>query len=144
MNVNGGPITNSVVFMGSDRNDPELREMAEESVADVGAFAVLLGGNDEEVGRGLLHVVVYVRLVCYFSDNLDPGLLRECLEEQFAHELGFVRDQDPKRSDHCLPLWANQSWPISINAMLYLGRFNAESKKNQRRRKQSMERPCPE
>jgi hypothetical protein len=71
--------------MGSNRDDPEFREMAEKCVADVWSFAVLFCGNDEEVGRGLLNVVMDVRLVCDFTDNLNPRLLRECLEEQFTH-----------------------------------------------------------
>jgi len=85
MNVDGGPITNGVIFMGGDRDDPKFREMAKKCVADVWSLAVLCCGHDEEVGRGLLHVVVDVRLVCHFTNNLDPGLLRECLEKQFAH-----------------------------------------------------------
>jgi hypothetical protein len=32
-----------------------------------------------------LNVVMDVRLVCDFTDNLNPRLLRECLEEQFTH-----------------------------------------------------------
>jgi hypothetical protein len=85
MDVNGGPVTDSVVFMGSDRDDAKLRKMAEKSVANVGALPVLFRGNDQEVGRRLLNVVVNSGFVLYLANDLNPGLLGECLEEQFTH-----------------------------------------------------------
>jgi len=79
MDVNGGPVTDSVVFMGSDRDDAELREMAEQCVADIRTFPVGLRGNYQEVGRRLLNVVVNGGFVLYLANDLDPGLFGECL-----------------------------------------------------------------
>ncbi len=66
MNVHGGPVANSVVLMGRDSDNAEFRKMAEKCVANVGPFAVLFSGDDEEVWRELLDVVVDVGLVGHF------------------------------------------------------------------------------
>jgi hypothetical protein len=100
MDIHGSPVTNGVILMGGDGNDAKLGEVAKERVANVGTFAVLLGRYDEEIGGGLLDMLVDVRLVGHFANDLDPRLLRKRLEKQFPHQFGFVGDQDPERSDH--------------------------------------------
>jgi len=100
MDIHGSPVTNGVILMGSDGNDAKLGEVAKKRVANIWTFAVLLGRYDEEIGRGLLDVLVDVRFVGYFANDLDPRLLCERLEKQFPHQFGFVRNQDPERSDH--------------------------------------------
>jgi len=74
-----------VVLVGRDSDNAELRKMAEECVANVGPFAVLFGGDDKEVWRELLDVVVDVGLVGHFPDDFNPGLLCKRFEQQLAH-----------------------------------------------------------
>jgi len=73
MNVDGGPVANSVVLVGRDSDDAEFTENGGKVLSQMsGPFAVLFGGDDEEVWRELLDVVVDVGLVGHFPDDFNP------------------------------------------------------------------------
>src|SRR5260370_3155910 len=58
MNVKRSPVTNRVVLVRGDGDDAEFRELPEECVTNVGAFAALFCSNNHEIGRGTFHGVV--------------------------------------------------------------------------------------
>jgi hypothetical protein len=90
-----------MILVRGNGDDAELWEVTEECVADVGTIAVLFGRNHEEIGGGPLHVIVNVRLVCYFTDNFDIGLICERCEDELSHEPRTICHEDPNNLFHC-------------------------------------------
>jgi len=64
--------------------------MAEKCVANVGPFAVLFGGDDKEVWRELLDVVVDVGLVGHFPDDFNQGCSASVSSSNSRISLGLL------------------------------------------------------
>jgi len=95
MDIERGPIADGATLAGRHGEDLHLRMCAENRVANIGTPSRLIQCDHKEIGQSLIHAIGNFHFVGYFSDNLDSGLIRERLKNQFPHEPRSVRHEDP-------------------------------------------------
>src|SRR5258708_312179 len=100
MNLERSPVVNDGVLLRRDCDDAHLRVLAEQLVTNAWPSAGLVERDDHEIGQGSLYALEDLRLLGDFPDNFNVGLIRECREDEFAHQPRTICDEDPDRFFH--------------------------------------------